>query len=220
MAHARLGGHKKKKQRFFMKHLLNLLAAVSLLIWGTHLVRTGILRVFGANLRQLIAHSVSNRFTAALAVMLDADVGTSVMAVVFSLDLSWLSPLFIFAGVVLFISRKDTAVGRVGRVLIGLGLMLLALRLITESTTVLTQSPTVRTLLGALTSDLLLEIFTGAILAIVAYSSLATVLLTAALAGSGGIPPDVALGLVLGANLGSGVLAVLTTMKANVQTRK
>ncbi|MBP8151414.1 MAG: Na/Pi cotransporter family protein, partial [Xylophilus sp.] len=232
----------------------NLLAAVALLIWGTHLVRTGILRVFGANLRQLIAHSVSSRFTAvlsgigvtavvqsstatalivssfvgqglvglpaALAVMLGADVGTSVMAVVFSMDLSWLSPLFIFVGVVLFISRKDTAVGRVGRVLIGLGLMLLALRLITESTTVLTQSPTVRTLLGALTSDLLLEIFTGAILAIVAYSSLATVLLTAALAGSGGIPADVALGLVLGANLGSGVLAVLTTMKSNVQTRQ
>ncbi len=237
-----------------MKHLLNLLAAVALLIWGTHLVRTGILRVFGANLRQLIARSVSSRFTAvlsgvgvtavvqsstatalivssfvgqglvglpaALAVMLGADVGTSVMAVVFSMDLSWLSPLFIFVGVVLFISRKDTAVGRVGRVLIGLGLMLLALRLITESTTVLTQSPTVRTLLGALTSDVLLEIFTGAVLAIVAYSSLATVLLTAALAGSGGIPPDVALGLVLGANLGSGVLAVLTTLKANVQTRQ
>ncbi|GAA4427824.1 Na/Pi cotransporter family protein [Acidovorax lacteus] len=237
-----------------MKHLLNLLAAVALLVWGTHLVRTGILRVFGANLRQIIARSVSTRATAvlsgigvtslvqsstatalivssfvgqglvalpaALAVMLGADVGTSVMAVVFSLDLSWLSPLFIFVGVVLFISRKDTAVGRVGRVLIGLGLMLLALRLITESTTVLTQSPTVRTLLGALTSDMLLEIFTGAVLAIVAYSSLATVLLTAALAGSGGIPADVALGLVLGANLGSGLLAVLTTMRANVQTRQ
>ena len=231
-----------------MKHLLNLLAAVALLIWGTHLVRTGILRVFGANLRQLISRSVSNQFTAvlsgmgvtavvqsstatalivssfvgrglvglpaALAVMLGADVGTSVMAVVFSLDLSWLSPLFIFVGVVLFISRKDTAVGRVGRVLIGLGLMLLALRLITESTTVLTQSPTVRTLLGALTSDLLLEIFTGAVLAVLAYSSLATVLLTATLAGSGGIPVDVALGLVVGANLGSGLLAVATTMRS------
>jgi phosphate:Na+ symporter len=85
--------------------------------------------------------------------------------------------------------------------------MLLALRLITESTTVLTQSPTVRTLLGALTSDLLLELFTGAVLAVLSYSSLATVLLTATLAGSGGIPVDVALGLVLGANLGSGLLA-------------
>ena len=237
-----------------MKHLLNLLAAVALLIWGTHLVRRGILRVFGANLRQLIAHSVSNRLTAlmsgigvtalvqsstatalivssfvgqglvglpaALAVMLGADVGTSVIAVVFSMDLSWLSPLFIFVGVVLAISRKDTTVGRVGRVLIGLGLMLLALRLITESTTVLTQSPAVRTLLGALTSDLLLEILTGAVVAVLAYSSLATVLLTAALAGSGGIPLDVALGLVIGANLGSGILAVLTTLNSTALTRR
>ena len=237
-----------------MKHLLNLLAAVALLIWGTHLVRTGILRVFGANLRQFIARSVNMRVTAvlsgigvtalvqsstatalivssfvgqglvslpaALAVMLGADLGTSIMAVVFSLDLSWLSPLFIFAGVVLFISRQDTALGRVGRVLIGLGLMLLALRLITDSTIVLTQSPTVRALLGALTSDLLLEIFTGAVLAVVSYSSLATVLLTATLAGSGGIPVEVALGLVLGANLGSGLLAVLTTLRSKVQTRQ
>ena len=36
-----------------MKHLLNLLAAVALLVWGTHLVRTEILRVFGANLRNV-----------------------------------------------------------------------------------------------------------------------------------------------------------------------
>jgi phosphate:Na+ symporter len=68
--------------------------------------------------------------------MLGADVGTSLMAVVFSFDLSWLSPLLIFTGVVLFISRQATPVGRFGRVLIGLGLMLLALRLVGESTAV------------------------------------------------------------------------------------
>jgi len=237
-----------------MKHLLNLLAAIALLVWGTQLVRTGVLRVFGANLRQFISRGVSNRLkavlsgigvtaivqsstatalivssfvgqgmislTAALAVMLGADVGTSVMAVVFSMDLSWLSPLFIFVGVVLFISRQDTTVGRVGRVFIGLGLMLLALRLITESTTVLTQSPIMITLLEALSSDITMEVLTGAIIAIISYSSLATVLLVATLAASGGIPVDVALGLVIGANLGSGLLAVLTTLKANVQTRQ
>src|SRR3989304_1932726 len=105
-----------------MKHLLNLLAAIALLVWGTHLVRTGILRVFGANLRSILAKSVSNRLTAtlsgigvtamvqsstatalivssfvgqglmtltaALAVMLGADIGTSLMAVAFSRDLS------------------------------------------------------------------------------------------------------------------------------------
>jgi phosphate:Na+ symporter len=156
----------------------------------------------------------------ALAVMLGADIGTSLMAVAFSRELSWLSPLFIFVGVVLFISKQSTTPGRIGRVLIGLGLMLLALRLVSESTTVLTQAPAVKALLGSLTSDLLLELLVGAVLAIVSYSSLAIVLLTAAMAGTGVIPIDVALGLVLGANLGSGTLAVLTTMRANVETRQ
>ena len=237
-----------------MKHLLNLLAAIALLVWGTHLVRTGILRVFGASLRHVLSRSISNRFNAtlsgvgvtalvqsstatalivssfvgqglitlplALAVMLGADIGTSLMAVVFSFDLSWLSPLFIFAGVVLFISRQSTNVGRIGRILIGLGLMLLALRLVTDSTGVLTSHPAVKALLGTLSSDLLLEITVGAVLAVVSYSSLAIVLLTATLAASNVIPLDVALGLVLGANLGSGLLAVLTTAKSAVEVRQ
>jgi phosphate:Na+ symporter len=237
-----------------MKHLLNLLAAVSLLVWGTYLVRTGILRVFGAALRRILARSIGSRPTAALAglgvtalvqsstataliiasfvaqglvtlplalaVMLGADVGTSLMVVVFSLDLSWLSPLFIFSGVVLFISVKDRPVGRFGRILIGLGLMLLALRLVAQSTEIIVQSPAVKTLLQSLASDLLLEITVGAMLAIVAYSSLAVVLLTATLAASGAVPMETALGLTLGANLGSGLLAVLATARSTIETRQ
>jgi phosphate:Na+ symporter len=235
-------------------HLLNLLAAIALLVWGTHLVRTGILRVFGASLRNVLAKSTSNRFAAslsgigvtalvqsstatalivaafvgqglmtlpaALAVMLGADIGTSLMAVVFSRDLSWLSPLFILAGVVMFLLRQSTTLGRIGRVLIGLGLMLLALRLVTQSANILTQAPAVKSLLGALSSDLLLEIFTGAVLTVLSYSSLAIVLLTATLAHTHVVPIDVAIGLVLGANLGSGLLAVLTTLRAKVETRQ
>jgi len=237
-----------------MKHLLNLLAAVALLVWGTHLVRTGVLRVFGANLRKILVQSMRNRFTAALsgigvtalvqsstatslmtssfvgqglvtlpaalAVMRGADVGTALISVLFSADLSWLSPMFIFVGVVLFISRSATVAGRVGRVLIGLGLMLLALQLVVEATEPLFSAPAVRALLASLSSDVLLEITIGAVLAIVAYSSLAVVLLVAAMASSHVVPLDVALGLVLGANLGSGLLAVLTTAKSAVPVRQ
>ncbi|ADU35577.1 Na/Pi cotransporter family protein [Variovorax paradoxus] len=237
-----------------MKHLLNLLAAVALLVWGTHLVRTGVLRVFGANLRKILVQSMRNRFTAALsgigvtalvqsstatslmtssfvgqglvtlpaalAVMRGADVGTALISVLFSADLSWLSPMFIFVGVVLFITRSATVAGRVGRVLIGLGLMLLALQLVVEATEPLFSSPAVRALLASINSDVLLEITIGAVLAIVAYSSLAVVLLVAAMATSNVVPLDVALGLVLGANLGSGLLAVLTTAKSAVSVRQ
>ena len=236
-----------------MKHLLDLLAAIALLVWGTHLVRNGVLRVFGSNLRQVLAASMGNRFTAALsglgvtalvqsstatalitasfvgrglialpaalAVMLGADIGTSVMAVVFSFDLSWLPPLFIFLGVTLFISRQGTSAGDFGRVLIGLGLMLLALQLISGATSVLTQNPAVQLMLESLTSDRLLEILLGAALAVVAYSSLAVVLLASTLALQV-VGLDVALGIVLGANLGSGLLAVITTAKSGVSTRQ
>jgi phosphate:Na+ symporter len=142
------------------------------------------------------------------------------MTVVFSFDLSWLSPLFIFIGVVLYVSRQSTAVGRVGRILIGLGLMLLALRLIAQSTEIMTHSPVVKELLGSIAHDLLLEITVGAFLAVIAYSSLAIVLLTATMAASGLVPIDSAMGLVLGANLGSGLLAVMTTSRSAVEVRQ
>ncbi len=237
-----------------MIHLLNLLAAIALLVWGTHIVRTGVLRVFGESLRGVLARSFSNRFTAmaaglgvttivqsstatclivasfvgkglvttaaALAVMLGADVGTALMAVVFSFDLSWLSPLLIFTGVVLFISRQDTIAGRIGRVLIGLGLITLALQLIVGATKPLTESPAVRALLVALPNEVLLDIVVGAVLTVLSYSSLAIVLLTATLASSGLLPVPVALGLVLGANLGSGLLALIATSRATPQVRR
>ncbi len=157
---------------------------------------------------------------AALAIMLGADVGTSLMAVVFSFDLSWLSPLLIFTGVVLFISQQATTAGRIGRILIGLGLITLALQLIVHATQPLMQSPGVKLMLASLTHDALLDMTVGAVLAILAYSSLAIVLLTATLAASGVVPIDVALGLVLGANIGSGLLALLTTAKSPVEARR
>ena len=237
-----------------MQHLLNLLAAIALLVWGTHIVRTGMLRVFGENLRRILSRSFSNRLSAALAglgvtsivqsstatclivasfvgkglvttgpalaVMLGADMGTSLMAVVFSFDLSWLSPLLIFVGVVLFISRQTSAAGRIGRVLIGLGLITLALQLIVAATKPLTESPAVRALLVALPNEILLDIVVGAVLTVLSYSSLAIVLLTATLASSGMLTTPVALGLVLGANLGSGILAMIATGNAGPQVRR
>jgi phosphate:Na+ symporter len=228
-----------------MLTLLNLLSAVALLIWGTHIVRTGILRVYGSQLRKVLSHNVSKRplafvagigvtalvqssnatallvtsfvgqglmaLTPALAIMLGADVGTALMARVLTFDLSWLSPLLIFLGVIFFLSRKQTRAGQLGRVGIGLGLMLLALELIVAAATPITQEQGIRVLFASLTGDLLLDALVGALFALISYSSLAAVLLTATLTGAGLISLPVAIGLVIGANIGSGVLAFLNS---------
>lgn len=237
-----------------MKILLNLLAGVGLLVWGTHIVRTGILRIWGGDLRRFLRESVSNRYAAfaaglgitaliqsstatavmvasfvgqglidtapALAVMLGADVGTALMTLVFSFDLSWLSPLLIFLGVTLFMRRESSQIGRFGQILIGLGLIILALQLIVLAAQPLTKGAGVKVIFGSLTGDVLLDMLVAAVFTMLSYSSLAVVLLTATLAASKVISLHVALGLVLGANLGSGLLAMLTTLTSSPEARR
>jgi len=237
-----------------MKILLNLLAGVALLVWGTHIVRTSVLRLYGGALRRVLRQSVSNRFAAfgaglsvtaliqssnatalmiaafagqgliatapALAVMLGADVGTAVMTLVFSFDLSWLSPLFIVGGVTLFLRRENRRVGRVGQFLIGLGLIILALQLIVLAAKPLTQGAGVKVIFASLTGDVMLDMLVAALFTMISYSSLAVVLLTAALVTSGVISLHVALGLVLGANLGSGLLAMVNTMSSPPEAQR
>ncbi|MBU9846042.1 Na/Pi cotransporter family protein [Rahnella ecdela] len=237
-----------------MLTLLHLLSAISLLVWGTHIVRTGIMRVFGANLRRVLSNSVekkplafvagigvtalvqSSNATAllvtsfvsqglvalapALVIILGADVGTAVMARILTFDLSWLSPLLIFVGVAFFLSRKQTRAGQMGRVCIGLGLILLALELIVGAATPIMQASGVKVLFSSLTGDVLLDALTGAVFAIISYSSLAAVLLTATLAATGVISLKVSLCLVIGANLGSGLLAMINASKMNAAGRR
>lgn len=229
-----------------MQTLLNLFASVALLVWGTHIVRTGILRVYGASLRRVLSKSVANRGSAffaglgvtslvqsssatalitssfvsqnlialapALAIMLGADVGTALMAQVFSLDLSWLSPMAIFFGVVFFLSRKNTKAGQLGRVSIGLGLIILALQLIQEATQPIVTSAGSKVLFGSLSGDPMLDMLIGALFTVFSWSSLAVVLLTATLAAAHVISVPVALCLVLGANLGSGLIGLVATL--------
>jgi phosphate:Na+ symporter len=234
--------------------LLNLLAAIALLVWGTHIVRSGVLRVYGTSLRQVLRRSVGNRGTsfvagvgvtgllqsstatalltssfvsqgmittsAALAVMLGADVGTALMVQLFSLNLAWLAPLLIVSGVVVYLSKKNERAGQIGKIVLGLGVMILALQMVTAATAPLTQAAGVRVLFAQLSGDLLLDVLIGALLVVVSYSSLAVVLLVAALSATHVVPIEVALPIVLGANLGGGLLALLTTWKADAIARR
>ncbi len=237
-----------------MQTLISILAGVALLVWGTHIVRSGVLRVFGGGLRKVLADSVSSRFRAflaglgvtalvqsssatalivssfasqnlmalapALAVMLGADVGTSLVAQLFSLDLSWLAPLAIGGGVILHLSRKATRAGQIGRIAIGVGLIILALQMILQAARPFTQAAGVKVIFGTLTGDPMLDLLIGALFTMLAWSSLAVVLLTAAFVASGLIGIKVALFLVLGANLGSGLLALFATSGASPAGRR
>ncbi len=219
--------------------LLDALGGIALLLWGLHMVQSGILRAYGADLRTFLGKALANRlrafafglgitavlqsstatglmvasFTAggvvalptALAVMLGANVGTTLIVQLLSFDVAKIAPLFLLVGVIAFRQGKRTRVRDLGRVAIGLGLMLLALHTLLDTLAPAENAPVARELLRAITGDLMLNLLLGTILAWLAHSSVAVVVLVMSLAYSSFVSPAAAFALVLGANLGSAI---------------
>ncbi|HWG04997.1 MAG TPA: Na/Pi symporter [Beijerinckiaceae bacterium] len=190
---------------------VDLAGSIALLLWGVHMVQSGITRALGANLRRVLTSALGNRVKAffagigvtallqsstatglmaasfaaggiidlvpALAVMLGANVGTTLIVQVLSFDVARVAPLFILIGVMMF-RRGGAARNRdLGRVGIGLGLMLLALSDLLTLVTPYEDVPSLRLLMGTIATDPVVDIIIAAALTWAAHSSVATVIL-------------------------------------------
>jgi len=219
--------------------LLDLVGGVALLLWGLHMVQSGVVRAFGSSLRRFLGTALRNRFlaffagmfvtallqsstatglmtasfvtggsvdlVAALAIMLGANVGTTLIVQILSFNVSAVAPLLLVIGVTAFKRGRQTPARDLGRVAIGLGLMLLALHILLDTLAPAENAPVVRSLLTAATAEPVLCLLVAAILAWAAHSSITVVVLVMSLAYSHFVTPDAALALILGANLGSAI---------------
>jgi phosphate:Na+ symporter len=220
--------------------LLDLMGGVALLLWGLHMVLTGVLRAFGPDLRRILGKALRNRFAAfcaglgltallqsstatglmtaslaadgtvnlvpALAIMLGANVGTTLIVQLLSFDVVAAAPVLFVIGLVTFrLAGGNPLTKALGRVAIGLGLTLLALHILLDTLAPAEQAPAVRALLGSITNDPVLCIVIAAALTWAAHSSVAVVLLVMSLAYSQFVTTEAAFALVLGANLGSAI---------------
>jgi phosphate:Na+ symporter len=223
--------------------LLDLLGGVALLLWGLHMVLSGVLRAFGPDLRRFLGKALGNRFAAfgagltltavmqsstatglmttslaaegmvslvpALAIMLGANVGTTLIVQVLSFNISAAAPVLFVIGLVTFRAGGQSLTRALGRIAIGLGLTLLALHILVDTLAPAEQAPAARLLLGSITHDPVLCILIAAALTWAAHSSVAVVLVVMSLAYSHFVTAEAALALVLGANLGSAINPLL-----------
>jgi phosphate:Na+ symporter len=219
--------------------LLDLVGGVALLLWGLHMVHSGIVRAYGSDLRRILSKALRNRFLAflagllvttllqsstatglmtasfvtdgsvnlvpALAIMLGANVGTTLIVQVLSFNVSAVAPVLFLVGVTAFKRGGQTRTRDLGRVAIGVGLMVLSLHILLDTLAPAENAPVVRTVLGAVTAEPLLCLALAAALSWVAHSSVTVVLLVMSLAYSQFVTPAAALALILGANLGSAI---------------
>jgi phosphate:Na+ symporter len=229
--------------------VLDLMGGVALLLWGLHMVRSGIMRAFGGDLRRILGFALQNRFTAflagvavtavlqsstatgllvasfaasgfislvaGLAIMLGANVGTTLIVQVLSFNVSSVAPALFFIGLIAFNRGRRTFIRDLGRVAIGLGLMLLALHILLDTLAPAEHAPGIQSLLEALTDQPVLCALMAAALAWAVHSSAAVVLLVMSLAYSHFIAVEAALALVVGANLGSAINPILESGRSD-----
>ena len=156
----------------------------------------------------------------ALAVMLGANVSTTLTAQVLSFDLTWVSPLMIATGVIAFLSSSSDKIRHLGRVAIGLGLMLLSLQLLEQAALPLRASPAFVAVLKGLQDEYVLAVIFATAATWFIHSSLSTVLLVMSFASSGIIEPELALSLVIGANIGGAVAPYFDQSSVDVEARR
>jgi phosphate:Na+ symporter len=223
--------------------ILDLIGGVALLLWGLHMVQSGVMRAFGGDLRWFLGKALRNRlrgfafgiavtavlqsstatalmvssFAAsgfialvpALAIMLGANLGTTLLVQVLSFNVAAAAPVLLAGGVITFKRAAKTRIRDLGRVAIGLGLILLSLHILLDTLAPAEEAPAVRSLLADITGEPVLNLLIGAIFAWAAHSSVAAVIVVMSLSFSHFVAPGAALALVLGANLGSAINPVL-----------
>jgi phosphate:Na+ symporter len=217
--------------------LVDLAGTIALLLWGVHMVQTGIQRAFGPHLRRFLGRALGDRLRAfaaglgvtavlqsstatglmatsfaaggmvdlvpGLAVMLGANLGTTLIVQVLSFDISKVAPVFILLGVICFRRGRQSRPRDLGRAAIGLGLMLIALQQLLLLVTPYEDVPSLRMLMGSIATQPIIDVILAAVLTWATHSSVATVLLAVSFAAKGVVPPEAAFALVLGCNIGT-----------------
>jgi phosphate:Na+ symporter len=146
-----------------------------------------------------------------LALLLGADVGSSIVVQVLSLNLAWLTPILLAVGGWMFLKYEARTVRQIGRILLGIAFILISLHMIGEAVAPLKEARLMPMIAAWLDKDFITAFLFGALLAFAVHSSVATVLLIAALAAKGALGADASISMLLGANLGSGFIAVWLT---------
>lgn len=145
----------------------------------------------------------------ALAVMLGANIGSTLVVQIMSFNTTLAIPLIILFGFTVFKIRDDSSFESAGSAMIGLGLMLLALKLLNATLSHFVSTPVFHAVINGISGDTLIAILTSILLTLICHSSIAVILLISSFAATGMINQETIMLLVLGANIGGAIPALL-----------
>ena len=155
-------------------------------------------------------------FSASLAVLLGSNVGTTVTAWLVSFKLTGIGPFFIVIGAL--ISTLPIRISVLGKAIFYFGVVFFALDLISDELKPLQESELMIGWLAMATTPWL-GILVGMVFTAVVQSSSVTTGLAIIMVQQGVLPPEAAIPIVIGSNVGSTSTALMAGMKMNPVAR-
>ena len=155
----------------------------------------------------------------AMWIIMGANIGTTVTALLISLDMGALAPLFAFVGVVLMVFCKRPRAHHIGSILMGFGVLFIGMDMMSTSMAPLRDSELFINLVSNF-SNPLVGILAGAVFTAIIQSSSASVGILQALALSGVIGLPTAVYVLFGQNIGTCVTAVLASLGAGRNAKR
>ncbi|MCR5397627.1 MAG: Na/Pi cotransporter family protein [Lachnospiraceae bacterium] len=156
----------------------------------------------------------------AIAVIMGANIGTTITAQITAFDLTALAPILLFAGVIMYLFIKKPTVKHIGSIVLGFGMLFVGIGLIKDAIKPLSQSAAFITFLDNLKNPIIAILFGLAFTALLQSSS-SSVVIFQAFAVQGILDYHTAVYLVIGAAIGSvtpNILASLTTNRNGKRT--
>jgi phosphate:Na+ symporter len=158
--------------------------------------------------------------TETMGVILGADIGTTLTVQILAFKVYDYAIFIIGLGVLIrFVSTRGTY-KHWGQAILGFGFVFLALKILIETFTPVTESPYFGGFVTGLGADPLAGIIIAAVLTAIFHSSAATLGLAITAAHSGLLSLDLAMPIVLGANIGTCATAWISSIGASVDSKR
>jgi len=155
-----------------------------------------------------------------LGIIFGANIGTTITAQIVAFKLTAIAPYFLIVGFLLLFAGKRRHIKYIGEAVFGFGLIFLGLNLMDSSLVLLRRWDGFSRAMISMSKYPILGILTGAVITGIIQSSSVTTSAVVALASKGLISLQSAIPLILGANIGTCVTALLASINTNLSAKR
>lgn len=156
----------------------------------------------------------------ATGIIMGANIGTTVTAFLVTFDVDAMVPILLFVGTVLVLFSRAKKRRDLAMILLGFGILLLGMETMSGAMAPLKDSQAFRTLIVEIGHRWYLGILIGLGITLLVQSSSASTGILIALTKTGSISIEVAFPIILGANIGTCITALLSSITANKTAKR